>query len=247
MTGNSHDARGPSHRVSVNPTSSVSPSEDTTQDHPTTPHHTHVPPQVSHTKPPSFTHETHPHPTPHTLPFPTRAYPEDVARFRAMVKKLAGSGLVASTGVDMETGRKVGGRPPVAAETLKALLDNAEAISRRPRASRVRRGSRGIQRIDEAARIGFGRLFRAFPTRLLPYRPHVERVVSMATGADRAQRRIDETIGFCERRLIAGFAVAGGGRPARLDLVLPTVVPDLYYGWGPVVYNTTLDGEGFGA
>ena len=140
----------------------------------------------------------------------------------------------------METGRKVGGRPPVAAEAFRALLDNADASTRHPRASnRLDR----VRRVDDAARVGFGRLFRAFPTRLLPFRPSVERVVAQATGADRPQRRVDATIGFCERHLIAGFAVCDG-RPSRLDLVLPTMVPDLYYGWGPVVYQTTLDEDG---
>jgi hypothetical protein len=36
----------------------------------------------------------------------------------------------------------------------------------------------------------------------------------------------------------------GEGKPSRLDLVLPTMVPDLYYGWGPVIYQTTLDDDG---
>ena len=166
-------------------------------------------------------------------------YPRDLARFRALVQRFAKSGLVASTGIDMETGKRVGGRPPVAAEAFRALVDNADASLRPPRASRVRGR---VRPVDDAARVGFGRLFRAFPTRLLAY-PNIEKVVERATGADRPQRRIEATIGFCERRLIAGFAV-GQSRPSRLDLVLPTMVPDLYYGWGPIVYQTTLDETG---
>jgi hypothetical protein len=168
------------------------------------------------------------------------AYPRDVARFRALVRKFAKSGLVASTGIDLATGKRVGGRPPVASEAFRTLLDTAEAVSRRPRASS--RTDR-VRRIDDAARVGFGRLFRPFPTRLLPYRPAVERVVAQATGADRPQRRVAATVDFCERHMIAGFT-SGDGRPHRLDLVLPTMVPDLYYGWGPVVYQATLDDDG---
>jgi hypothetical protein len=190
-------------------------------------------PPVSPGKPTRFPRET-------PRPYWVMAYPSDVARFRALVRKFAKSGLVASTGIDLETGKRVGGRPPVASEAFRALLDSAEAAFRRPRASsrtdRLRRG-------DDAARVGFGRLFHSFPTRLLPYRPSVERVVAQATGADRCQRRIAATVDFCERHLIAGFAT-GDGRPHRLDLVLPTMVPDLYYGWGPVVYQATLDGGG---
>ncbi len=48
---------------------------------------------------------------------------------------------------------------------------------------------------------------------------------------------------FCDLRFIAGFTV-DAGRPNRLDLVLPTMVPTLYYGWGPAVYQTTLDEAG---
>ena len=196
-------------------------------------------PQVSVPKPASFSTET----PSRSLQFHGYAYPEDVARFRALVRKFARSGLIPSTGIDIESGKRVGGRPPVVAEAFRALLDNAEASSRRPRASRGSRGPEGIRRVDDAARVGFGRLFRAFPNRLLPFSPYVEQVVTRATGADRVQRRIEATIGFCERRLIAGFAV-GQGRPTRLELILPTMVPDLYYGWGPVVYQTTLDGQG---
>jgi hypothetical protein len=190
-------------------------------------------PRVLPTKPPRF-------PTQTPTKLWTRAYPRDVARFQALVRRFARNGLVPSTGIDLETGRRVGGRPPVVAEAFRALLDNAEATFLRPRASN--RSDRG-RRVDDAARVGFGRLFRAFPTRLLPYRPSVERVVGHATGADRPQRRIAATVDFCDRRLIAGFSV-GNGRPARMDLVLPTMVPDLYYGWGPTVYQTTLDGDG---
>jgi glutathione S-transferase len=163
-------------------------------------------------------------------------YEADLPRFRALVHRFGSSGLVPSTGIDVETGKKVGGRPPVASETFRAILDAAEA-SYRPRARR--KGERA-RRADEAARVAFGRLFRQFPTRLLPYRPAIERVVTQATGADRVQRRIEATIGFCERRLLGAFSVSEG-RPSRLDLVLPTMVPGLYYGWGPVVYQSTLD------
>jgi hypothetical protein len=38
--------------------------------------------------------------------------------------------------------------------------------------------------------------------------------------------------------------VGGEGKPSGLDLVLRTMVPDLYYGWGPVFYQTTLDDDG---
>ncbi len=231
-----HDARGASRGVPHTPAGPASPSETTSPGTPNPNPKPLVLPRVSPAKPPRFTSET-------SAILWTRAYPSDRARFENLVRKFARSGLVPSTGIDVETGKRVGGRPPVVAEAFRSLLDNAEASSRRPRASRGSRGPEQIRRVDDAARVGFGRLFRAFPTRLLPYRPYVERVVTRATGADRAQRRIDATIGFCERHLIAGFAV-GEGRPSRLDLVLPTMVPDLHYGWGPVVYQTTLDGTG---
>ncbi len=230
------DARGASRSATHIPAVPDSPSVTAPQDPPPNPTQPLVHPPVSVPKPTRFRTQTHPR----SLQFHGHAYPEDVARFRAMVRKFARSGLIASTGVDLETGKRVGGRPPVVAEAFRALLDNAEASHRRPRASN--RSDR-FRRVDDAARVAFGRLFRGFPTRLLPYRPSVERVVAQATGADRPQRRIDATIGFCERRLIAGFTV-GDGHPSRLDLVLPTMVPDLYYGWGPVVYQTTLDGDG---
>lgn len=231
-----HRARGAPHGLPHVRAGPASPSVTAPQDPPPNPTQPIVHPPVSPTKPPSFTNET-------SAILWTRAYPSDKARFSNLVRKFARSGLVPSTGIDLETGKRVGGRPPVVAEAFRALLDNAEASSRRPRASRGSRGPEQIRKADDAARVGFGHLFRAFPTRLLPYRPYVEGVVARATGADRVQRRIDATIGFCERRLIAGFTV-GEGRPSRLDLVLPTMVPDLYYGWGPVVFQTTLDDDG---
>ena len=227
------DARGAARGLPQRPARDASPSESTSPGTPTGPSQPLVLPPVSPTKPPRFTKQT-----PRT--YWTRAYPSDVARFQTLVRKFARSGLISSTGVDLETGKKVGGRPPVVAEAFRALLDNAEAFTRRPRASQ---GSDRIRKVDDAARVGFGRLFRAYPTRLLPFRPSVERVVAQATGADRPQRRIDATVGFCERHLIGAFAV-GGGKPSRLDLVLPTMVPDLYYGWGPIVYQRTLDDGG---
>lgn len=228
-----HDARGASHGLPHSPPGPTSPSETASPRAPGDPSGPLVLPPVSPRKPTRFPPET-------SASARIQAYPRDLDRLHALVRRFARSGLVASTGIDMESGKKVGGRPPVAAEAFRALLDNAEASSRRPRASR---GPDRIRRVDEAARVGFGRLFRAFPTRLLPFRPSVERVVAQATGADRPQRRIDATIGFCDRHLIGAFAV-GGGKPSRLDLVLPTMVPDLYYGWGPIVYQLTLDGDG---
>jgi hypothetical protein len=226
------DARGDSRGLARTLSGNPAPSEHPSPGAPAVSSQPLVLPQVSPTKPPRSTNQT---PT----KLWTRAYPSDIVRFQSIVRKFARSGLVASTGVDLETGKRVGGRPPVVAEAFRALIDNAETSSRRPRAPR---GADRIRRVDDAARVGFGRLFRAYPTRLLPYRPAVERVVTQATGADRPQRRIEATIGFCERHLIGAFAV-GEGRPTRLDFVLPTMVPDLYYGWGPVVYQTTLDGE----
>jgi hypothetical protein len=230
-----HDARGASRGLSHSPARDVSPSETAP---PGTPNPNPNPkplvhPPVSPRKPPRFPPET-------PVGVRVQLYPRDLERFHALVRKFAKSGQVASTGIDLETGKRVGGRPPVASEAFRALLDNAEGPPRRPRASK---GPERVRRVDDAARVGFGRLFRPFPTRLLPYRPSVERVVTQSTGADRPQRRIEATIGFCERRLIAPFAV-GDGRPTRLDLVLPTMVLDLYYGWGPVIYQTTLDGDG---
>lgn len=174
-----------------------------------------------------------------------QAYPSDLTRFRAVIRRLSRNGLVQSSGYDRETGKKVGGRPPVAAEAFRTLLDNAEHLSMPPRASRGREHAR---RVDEAARVGFARLFGPRPTHLLPYRPSIEGVAARASGADRPQRRIDAVARFCERQFIAGFSLSAGGRPQRMDLVLPTMVPDLYYGWGPTIYQTTLDApEGVGA
>ena len=226
------DARGGPRGLPHTPPGAPSLSETRSPGTPGDPSQPPVLPRVSPTKPPRFTKQT-------PRVYWTRAYPGDIARFQALVRKFARSGLVTSTGIDLETGKRVGGRPPVVAEAFRALLDNVESTFLRPRASN--RSDR-VRRVDDAARVGFGRLFRPFPTRLLPYRPSVERVVTQATGADRPQRRIGATVEFCERHLIAGFSV-GEGRPRRMDLVLPTMVPDLYYGWGPVVYQTTLDGE----
>ncbi len=228
-----YDARGASRGLSHTQNPGVPPSGATSSEPTGDPSQPLVLPPVSPTKPPRFTTQT---PT----KLWTRAYPSDIARFQSLVRKFARSGLVASTGIDLETGKRVGGRPPVVAEAFRVLLDNAEALSRGPRVSR---GPDRIHRADDAARVGFGRLFRQFPTRLLPYRPSVERVVAQATGADRPQRRIAATVAFCERRLIAGFTV-GQGKPARMDLVLPTMVPHLHYGWGATIYQTTLDGDG---
>ena len=228
-----HDARGDSRGLPRSPAGMSPTSETTSPGTPTGPPSPLVHPPVSPTKPTRFTNQT-------PRVYWTRAYPSDIPRFQALVRKLARSGLVASTGIDLESGKRVGGRPPVVAEAFRALLDNAEATDLRPRASGRRDRAR---KVDEAARVGFGRLFRQFPTRLLPYRPSIERVVTQATGADRPQRRIDATIGFCDRRL-SGAIQAGDGRPSRLELVLPTMVPGLYYGWGPVVYQTTLDEHG---
>ena len=228
-----HDARGTSRGLPHTAPGTTSPSVTVVPRTPGDPSQPLVLPRVSPPKPPRF-------PTQTPTKLWTRAYPSDVARFQALVRRFARSGLVSSTGIDLKTGRRVGGRPPVVAEAFKAFLDNAEATFLRPRASN--RSDR-VRRVDDAARVGFGRLFRPFPTRLLPFRPSVERVVTQATGADRPQRRIAATVEFCERHLIAGYSV-GSGRPTRIDLVLPTMVPDLYYGWGPVVYQTTLDGDG---
>jgi hypothetical protein len=228
-----HDAREEARGVFPAPQDSLSPSATRPPGPAGDPSHPPVPPSVSPRKPTRIPPET-------PVGARIQVYPRDLERFHALVRRYAKSGLAASTGIDLETGRRVGGRPPVASEAFRALLENAEAASRRPRASgRTDR----VRRIDDSARVGFGKLFRSFPTRLLPYRPSVERVVAQATGADRPQRRVAATVGFCERHFIAGFVV-GDGRPARLDLVLPTMVPDLYYGWGPVVYQTTLDGDG---
>ena len=190
-------------------------------------------PRVSPRKPTRFPPET-----------PTGArvqvYPSDLPRLRSLIRRLAGNGLIPSTGYDGETGKKVGGRPPVAAETFRALLDNAEATLLLPRASKGRERER---RVDEAARVGFARLFGPRPTRLFPYQPSIEGVAARSSGADRPLRRIEAVARFCEKRIIAGFSL-GGGRPHRMELVLPTMVPDLYYGWGPVVYQVTLGGTG---
>ena len=228
-----HDARGASRGLPNTALVTSSPSETRSPRTLGGPSHPLVLPRVSPPKPPRF-------PTQTPTKLWTRAYPSDVARFHALVRRFARSGLISSTGIDLETGKRVGGRPPVVAEAFRALLDNAEATLLRSRASN--RSDR-VRRVDDAARVGFGRLFRPYPTRLLPFRPSVERVVTQATGADRPQRRIAATVEFCERHLIAGFSV-GSGRPTRMDLVLPTMVPDLYYGWGPVVYQTTLDEDG---
>jgi hypothetical protein len=228
-----HDARGASRGLPYSPAGPTPPSETASPRTPGDPSGPPVLPPVSPRKPTRFPPET-------PVGARVQLYPRDPERFHALVRRFAKSGLVPSTGIDLETGKRVGGRPPVASEAFRALMENAEGRSRRPRASK---GPERVRRIDDAARVGFGRLFRSFPTRLLPYRPSVERIVAQATGADRPQRRIDATIGFRERHLIAPFTV-GDGRPTRLDLVLPTMVPDLYYGWGPVVYQTSLDGDG---
>ena len=228
-----HDARGASRGLSASPPESPSPSRAVSPGTPAGPPQPLVHPRVSPRKPPSFPPET---PTGARV----QAYPSDLPRFKSLIRRLAQNGLIPSTGIDRETGRRVGGRPPVAAETFRALLDNAEVALLQPRASKGREHAR---RVDEAARVGFARLFGPRPTHLLPYRPSIEGVAARASGADRPLRRIEAVARFCEKRIIAGFSV-GGGRPHRMELVLPTMVPDLFYGWGPVVYQTTLDQQG---
>jgi hypothetical protein len=228
-----HDAREASRSLAPVSAETPPPSGTRPPEAPGDPSQPLVHPRVSPRKPTRFPPET---PTGARL----QVYPSDLPRLKSLIRRLAGNGLIPSTGYDSETGKRVGGRPPVAAETFRALLDNAEVALQRPRASKGRERAR---RVDEAARIGFARLFGPRPTHLLPYRPSVEGVAARASGADRPLRRIEAVARFCEKRLIAGFSVAGG-RPHRMELVLPTMVPDLYYGWGPVVYQTTLDGDG---
>ena len=228
-----HDARGASRGLSLSPPEVVAPSVVGSPRTPGDPSHPLVLPRVSPRIPTRFPPET---PTGARV----QAYPSDLPRLHSLIRRLAGNGLIPSTGYDRETGKKVGGRPPVAAETFRALLDNAEATLLRPRASKRKERAR---RVDEAARVGFARLFGPRPTRLFPYQPSIEGVAARSSGADRPLRRIEAVARFCEKRIIAGFSVAGG-RPHRMELVLPTMVPDLYYGWGPVVYQTTLDGTG---
>lgn len=228
-----HDARGVSHGLPHTPQGNTSPSETRSPGSPGDPSQPLVLPRVSPRKPTRFPPET-----------PTGArvqvYPSDLPRLRSLIQRLAGNGLIPSTGYDRETGRRSGGRPPVAAETFRALLDNAEVALLRPRALR---GKERTRRVDDAARVGFARLFGPRPTRLMPYRPSIEGVAARASGADRPLRRIEAVTRFCEKRIIASFSVAAR-RPHRMELVLPTMVPDLYYGWGPVVYQTTLDSGG---
>jgi hypothetical protein len=228
-----HDARGGSRGVPHTAPETLSPSVTRYPGTPGDPSQPLVPPRVSPRKPTRFPPET---PTGARV----QAYPSDLPRLRSLIRRLACNGLIPSTGYDTETGRRIGGRPPVAAETFRALLDNAEASLLRPRATK---GKERAQRVDEAARVGFARLFGPRPTRLMPYRPSIEGVAARASGADRPLRRIEAVAQFCEKRIIAGFSVTDG-RPHRMELVLPTMVPDLYYGWGPVVYQTTLDGDG---
>jgi hypothetical protein len=225
------DARAASRKVSHTPASPPSSSVPSTPKSPRVGGPPPVRPGVSTGKLPSFNRET-------PRSFWVRIYPKDVPRFQELVQRYAKSGLVRSTGVDRETGKKVGGRPPAAAEAFRTFLENAHASLNPPRASR-RHGV--ARRVDDAARIGFGRLFRSSPNVLLPYKPSIERVVELATGADRPQRRVEATVDFCEKRLIAGFSVTAGGKPVRHESIFPIEVPDLHFGWGPAIYQTTLD------
>lgn len=228
-----HDARGGSGGLPLSPPEVIAPSVAGSPGTPGVPAQPIVLPRVSPRKPTPFPPET-----------PTGArvqvYPSDLRRLRSLIHRLAGNGLIPSTGYDSETGKKVGGRPPIAAETFRALLDNADATLLRPRASKGRERGR---RVDDAARVGFARLFGPRPTRLFPYHPSIEGIAARSSGADRPLRRIEAVARFCEKRIIAGFSL-GDGCPHRMELVLPTMVPELYYGWGPVVYQTTLDGTG---
>jgi hypothetical protein len=89
--------------------------------------------------------------------------------------------------------------------------------------------------------VGVNTLFRAHPTRLEPY-ANIETVVARATGADRPQRRIEKTVEACEARVIAPYLVQKG-EPV-LTAAIPTLVPEYYYGWGAIVYQSTLDVPG---
>ncbi len=228
-----HDARGAPRGLSPTLPGTGTPSVTRSPGTPGDPSQPLVHPRVSPRKPTRFPPET-------ATGARVQVYPSDLPRLRSLIRRLASNGLIPSTGYDRETGKRVGGRPPVAAETFRALLDNAEATLLRPRASK---GKERARRVDEAARVGFARLFGPRPTHLMPYRPSIEGVAARASGADRPLRRIEAVARFCEERIIAGFSVADG-RPHRMELVLPTMVPDLYYGWGPIVYQTTLDGAG---
>jgi hypothetical protein len=122
-----------------------------------------------------------------------KAYPSDLPRLRSLIRRLAGNRLISSTGYDRETGRRIGGRPPVAAETFRALLDKAEANLLQPRATK---GKERARRVDEAARVGFARLFGPRPTPLMPYRPSIEGVAARASGANLGRRWLLNGLGL---------------------------------------------------
>ncbi|MGI0053936.1 MAG: hypothetical protein ACRECR_06770 [Thermoplasmata archaeon] len=126
---------------------------------------------------------------------------------------------------------EAGGRPPVMEEMMRELFLRSSSPARASL-----RGARRLRAV-EAARVGFGKLYRPDPRRLQPYST-IERVVERATGADRPQRRIDETVGFCEKKLIAPF-LRTEPRPT-LTTALGPLVPEYCYGWGPVIYQSTL-------
>ncbi len=119
-------------------------------------------------------------------------------------------------------------------EMLRDVFVRPPAPSGRPRASKPRN-------VDEAARAGFGQLFRRRgKTKLVGY-DEIEPVVARATGADRRQRRIEATVRFCDSQILGPFFVSSTGAPV-LTRALPTLVSEYRYGWGPVVYQTTLEG-----
>ncbi len=172
-----------------------------------------------------------------------QAYPADLRALRAYIRRLERGGLVGSRGT-YESGRRIGGRPPVAAEALRLLLRNAGVISPPPRASRVQERAR---RVDEAARVGFGRLYRRVgETRILAY-PRIEPTVAAVSGADRPIRRWQATAHFCEARILAPYQVSGDPpRPRLFGAAVPGLVPELYFGWGPATWQTTLDASAGG-
>lgn len=200
----------------------AAPSEPDTPGTPTPTPNPSVLPQVSPRKPPRFPPET-----PRTVR--VQAYPEDLRELQAWIRRYGETHDVPAAG-------RKGGRPPVAAEAFRALLRTAQLLPTGARAS-VR-----IRKADAAARIGFARLYRRTGfAKALPYSA-IEPVVAAASGADRPLRRWTATVGFCQRRILAPFQPGAERlRPAdALQEILPTVVPELAYGFGPVVYQSTL-------
>jgi hypothetical protein len=118
------------------------------------------------------------------------------------------------------------GRPAYLSEYVSWLLRQQVKGGEPPRATFR---SPHAKKVDQAATAAFAKRWHAHPTRLHEFKEVDPIIRAIVPSADRPQRIIQATYGFCQREVLAPFTQAEGtwgriGQP-RLDLI-----PDYSYG-----------------